>query len=114
MNILEDSITYLVGPIDFAKDQGVGFRKEIREKIQASGLNIRVLDPCKKVSGLPQDVGEEQTRINTFKAEKDWVSLAKMMKKIVRSDLRCIDYSDFIIAYIDRDVHMCGSYHEIV
>ena len=34
---------------------------------------------------------------------------------IIRSaDLRCVDISDFIIAYIDLDIHACGTYEEIV
>ena len=111
-NKLEGSMCYLVGPIDFVEDKGVGFRKEITEALEGKGIVF--LDPTDKLDGLTADVGAEQDVIKDFKDKKDYVGLRKFMKKIVRSDLRCVDYSDFIIAYIDTDIHMCGSYHEIV
>ena len=112
---LNGSVTYLVGSIDYSPDCGVGWRAEVRQKLIAAGLGaIKVIDPCQRTEGLPQDVGEEQSKINQYKAEKNWTALQSLMKPIVRADLRCIDCSDFIIAYIERDIHMCGSYHEIV
>ena len=56
--ILESAICYLIGPIDFADDLGVGFRDEIKTKTEH--LKIRYLDPCKKMAGLSDDVGVEQ------------------------------------------------------
>jgi nucleoside 2-deoxyribosyltransferase len=111
-NILEDSITYLAGPIDCAKDQGTGYRNEIKNKLKK--LRIRCLDPCKKMAGLQEEVGEEQNKIIKYKKAKEFISLQRMMKQIVREDLRMIDYSDFIIAYVDPQVLMCGTVHEIV
>ena len=32
----------------------------------------------------------------------------------MRADLRCVDLSDVLIAYIPKDVLMCGTIHEIV
>lgn len=109
---LKGSMCYLVGPIDFDKTKGVGYRQKIMHELK--DLGIIFLDPTQKLDGLTPDVGVEQDKIQTLKREERWDELRTFMKKIVRSDLRCVDYSDFIIAYIDPDVHMCGSYHEIV
>lgn len=111
-NILKSSIAYLCGPIDYAKDQGISFRNEIKEKTEHIG--IRYLDPCQKMAGLQSEVGEEQSKIHTHKKNKDFPKLRLMMKNIVREDLRMIDYSDFIVAYIDMSIPMFGTVHEIV
>jgi len=109
---LKGSMCYLIGPIDFAEDKGIGFRQQIKDGL--SDLGVVFLDPTAKLDGLTPDVGVEQDKIAQMKEEGRWEDLRSFMKKIVRSDLRCVDYSDFVIAYIDPDVHMCGSYHEIV
>jgi nucleoside 2-deoxyribosyltransferase len=111
-DVLQSSICYLAGAIDFAKDLGVGWRDEIKAKTK--GMGIRYLDPCKKMENLAKDVGEEQRAIDRLKAEGKFEELREMMKKIVRSDLRMIDYSDFMICYIDPQVHSAGTYHELV
>lgn len=112
MGNLESSICYLVGPIDFAADQGIGFREEIKQ--QLSDIGIVFLDPCHKMENLAKDVGEEQNTILKYKRENNFAALRTLMKKIIRADLRMIDYCDFTICYIDIDIHMCGSYHEMI
>ena len=109
---LKGAMCYLVGPIDFDSEKGVGYRQKIKKELK--DLGIIFLDPTAKLDGLTPDVGIEQEKIAQLKEEKKWDELRVFMKKIVRSDLRCVDYCDFIIAYIDPEVHMCGSYHEIV
>ena len=109
---LKGSMCYLVGPIDFDKEKGVGYRQEIMKGLKDFGIIF--LDPTEKLDGLTPDVGVEQEKIAKLKEEGEWDELRTFMKKIVRSDLRCVDYSDFVIMYIDPDVHMCGSYHEMV
>lgn len=111
-NQLKGSMCYLVGPIDFSDDKGVGYRQKIQKELK--DLGIIFLDPTSKMDGLTPDVGIEQEKIAQMKKEERWDELRVFMKKIVRSDLRCVDYCDFVIAYVDPDVHMCGSYHEIV
>jgi len=110
-NKLEYSTVYLAGPIDYAKDHGVKWRTEITEDL--SKMGILVLDPTNKPGGLISETTTEQSKINKYKKEKDWNSLCKFMKDIRRTDLRLVDMSDFIIALIDTDIHMCGTYDEI-
>ena len=104
----------MIGPIDYAKDLGIGFRQQIIKQLTLKGIDIVYLDPTNKLPGLATDVGEQQSTIQALKRRKDLVGLQKLMKKIIRADLRAVDYSDFVIAFIDTSVHMCGSYHEII
>lgn len=112
--ILTNSVCYLAGPIDFDKDLGVSYRQYIKEECKRRGLKIKFLDPTRKITGLSKDVGEEQEQIRKMKASKDWHGLRRMMKRIVKEDLRQVDLSDFIILLVDVKTHMCGSYHEML
>jgi len=108
---LEYSTVYLAGPIDYADDHGIGWRKSITEQLVQMG--ILVLDPTNKPGNLVSETQKEQDLIRKYKKEKDWTSLCKFMKSIRRTDLRLVDMSDFIIALIDTNIHMCGTYDEI-
>ena len=112
--ILDGAVAYLVGPIDHALDDGIGWRVNIKEMFKERGIRLAVLDPTHKFPGLISEVGIEKQRAQMMKDTQDWEGLRKFVKKIVRADLRMVDISDFIIAYIDVDIHACGTYHEIV
>jgi len=121
-NRLSGSIAYLAGPIDRAHDSGIQWRLDIQNYLWS--LNIGVLNPCDK----PMDWGIEsestinerhklkEIAFNRYKKGLDNHNLCcdihEQVKKIVAADLRCIDKCDFVILYIDTDVHMCGSYNE--
>jgi len=111
--VLDKSLAYLIGPIDEAKDQGIGWRRELIKLSQDYGLKIKFLDPTNKLEGLQQEVGTEQDRIIRYRERGRWKDLSNFMKVIVRVDLRQVDFSDFVIAKVDKNIHMCGSYHEI-
>ena len=112
MNILDGSLAYLIGAIDAAKDQGRGWRNDFIDKCKQNGLKIKFLDPTNKISGLKQEVGEEHKRIVDLKNNAKFDELSLFMHIIVRQDHRSVDLSDFVIFYIDIDVHTCGSYFE--
>lgn len=109
--ILEHSLCYLIGPIDRVADQGKGWRKNIKKRLQ--NMKIKFLDPTNKLKGLTKEVGTEQQKIKEYKEKNEWEKLSLMMKNVVRSDLRCVDYADYVIMFIDPDVHMFGSIHEM-
>ncbi|MFA6088620.1 MAG: hypothetical protein WC755_02035 [Candidatus Woesearchaeota archaeon] len=110
-NVLEGSLCYLIGPIDYASDQGKIWRKEITNKCQE--MKIKFLNPTNKVTGLKKEVDEEQIKIKNLKKHKQWDTLSEFVKQIVRSDHRCVDICDFVICYINTKCHMCGSYFEL-
>lgn len=112
-NLLNESLCYLIGAIDNASDLGSGWRKQLIDSCKAFGLNIKFLDPTKKVTGLQSENTEERNLIVKLKREKKWDELRDFMKRIVREDHRSVDLSDFVIVYLDPSVHTCGSYFEL-
>ncbi len=111
---LKDSLCYLIGGIDYCPDAGKSWRKDIIHQCNVvNDLGIKFLDPTNKVEGLTEEVDSEQKYINRLKKLEKWDELKSFMKKVVRSDHKSIDFSDFIVVYIDVDNHMCGSYFEL-
>ena len=121
---LSGSIAYLAGPMDRVEDRGVEWRNDIQQFLW--NMNIGVLNPCDK----PLDWGIENedsrkwrwdsrskaetlyTQGHHHESHKICEAVHESMRDIVGSDFRCVDKADFIILYIDLDVHMCGSYNE--
>ena len=110
-NNLEGMYTYLVGAMDRVPDGGVGWRQRITPALHNMG--VKILNPCNKpVYGV---VENDDTReiINRMKSTGRFEEIRKKYGNIRNADLRCVDKSDFVIAHIDMNVHMCGSYEEI-
>ena len=112
MNRLCGTRAYLAGAMDRVPDGGVVWREKITEVLKPLGVTI--LDPCKK----PIDIGGEDLEDREFRAELkrsgQYEALSKKMKLIRITDLRLVDVSDFLIVYVNTDVHMCGTYEEVV
>jgi len=111
MNRLFGTRVYLAGPMDRVKDGGVQWRNDLTPFLNEQG--VIVLDPCNKPIdvGVEDSSGREQRVI--LKQEEKLEEVAKDMKVIRAVDLRMVDICDFIIAHVDIDVHMCGTYEEI-
>jgi len=108
---LSGTITYLVGSIDDSEDFGVGWRKKITPLLKEMG--IIVLDPTNKPTN---DFFEDKNSVKYFKKLKQDGKFEQLRKegRIIRNfDLRCCDKADFIIAYLDFDKKITGSYEEI-
>jgi len=112
--LLEGYICYLAGPIDEAKDDGVGWRKDFKELVHKKKASLLFLDPTVKFKGLTSEVGKEKENQQLLREQGDWKGLRKMFRKIVRADLRMVDIADILIAKVDKNIHMCGTYNEIV
>jgi hypothetical protein len=108
---LTGDIVYLSGPMECVSDFGVGWRQEITPKLHARGIGV--IDPCNK----PSDYADESPGI--IKGMKDARQngnhelVRELMKPMVGIDLRSVHKSDFLIVYVDKDVHMCGTYWEV-
>lgn len=113
-NVLDEALTYLAGPIDYALDDGIGWREKIKEGAKARNINLSILDPTKKFGNLKSESKEEKQLHFSLKEREQYDELTKYMKQIVRQDLRQIDFCDFLIARIDTSIHACGTYHEII
>jgi len=113
MDILKNSICYLIGAIDDVDDCGKTWRLDIIQKCHDNNLHIKFLDPTHKVTGLQKEVDEEYQKIVDYKTKKQYNQLSSFMRRIVREDHRGIDLSDFVIMYIDPNAKLCGSYFEL-
>ena len=109
---LNNHRVYLAGPIDHVADDGTGWRKSITTYLEKMGLTI--LDPTDKPTTPCKwnEVGEKE-HIQKLVDLKRWDELNQMAKEIVLVDLRMVEVSDFMICYVDKDVHLCGTYDEL-
>lgn len=110
MNILNKSVTYLIGSIQNDPNLGCSWRQRFVELV--SPIGIKCLDPTNKPAGLVSEVKEEQEFINSLKKEQRWHDLRDYMKKIWRADLRFCDLCDFAVWYVDPKIPTWGSTHE--
>ena len=111
-NNLKGMRTYLVGAMDRVPDGGVTWREKITPFLQ--DMNIQVLNPCNKpIQSVKEDM-ETRYWIEYYKETEQYDKIRRVYGNIRNADLRCVDVSDFIVCHLDINVHMCGSYEEIV
>lgn len=114
MNRLFYNRCYLSGPIDNAKDFGVGWRNEVTKELE--DLDLIFLDPCHKPmldECACEDLENHAHRLS-MKKRGDFESVSKMMRTIRCIDLRLADLCDFAIVHLDMDVYSTGTHEEIV
>ena len=113
MNRLFYNRVYLSGPIDNAKDFGVGWRQMVQEKL--SDLDLIFLDPCKKPlqPGFAcEDLENHQRRLE-LKQQGDFETVAREMRLIRCIDLRLADLCDWAIVHLDLNVYSTGTHEEV-
>lgn len=113
-NRLKGLRVYLAGPIDHAQDDGVGWRDMMKPFLRNKGM--LTLDPCDKPINYASygEVGEEKTKMMELKKLGRFYELSEQMKAICHVDLRMTDVADCVIVYINPDIPMCGTIHELV
>ena len=113
MGELDGKRCVLSGGIDRVIDNGVGWRKYIKEECKKKQINIVFFDPCDKPNDLGSEVGVEKTKVRELIDNDKWIEARKYVKTFRHYDLRAIDWSDFVIVKIDITSHLCGTYDEI-
>ena len=103
---------YLSGPIDRVDDDGVGWRKQLREKCKKAKLPLKFFDPTDKPKGLGSEVGDEKKRIQRLMKQGKWEQAQSEVKIFRRYDLRMVDHSHLYIVYINLNVYTCGTWDE--
>jgi hypothetical protein len=111
LSALKGYTTYLVGPMDRVVDGGRDWRKEISSRLW--DLKINVIDPCDKPIQFGPENPETRTELKKLLDMGKYDEYAARIKEIALIDLGFCDMSDFLIAKVDIDVHMCGTYEEI-
>ena len=109
---------YLAGPIDFCPDKGASYREKLHGMLLEIGLEKdMILDPTKKPIGHMskyKDFDTEQEFFDALVQHKRWDEYEEYIKAIMHIDLRFVDKSDVIIATVNPDIPMCGTWHEVV
>jgi len=114
MNRLKGMRIYLAGPIDHAKDDGVGWRNNLKKYLKKRG--VHPLDPCDKPISYASygEIGSEKEKMMELKKMGRWFELSEQMKAIAHVDLRMTDVSDCVIVYLNTQVPMFGTIHELI
>jgi len=105
---------YLSGPIESVKDSGVSWRRIFSKMIKKEKITIQIIDPTNKKGKIAFEIGNEREKIQQLKLQNKFSEVKSIMKKIRRWDLRAVDKSDLIVAYIDKNIPSCGTWDEIV
>jgi hypothetical protein len=109
--LLAGTRVYLCGAMDRVPDGGVEWRKRLTPRLKE--LGVVLFDPTNKP--FYDGKGDESDR----KQREEWVKngeydkIREFVKEFRGGDLRMVNNCDFVIIYIDVNVHMCGSYEEI-
>ena len=126
-NLLRNARVYLSGPMDFVAAREVekkfGWRNRVSEFLQ--GFGVTVFDPWFKpeIEGVKEYGREDET---TAKVRAQWsfdpsekganarANCADHFWPALHMDLRMVDTSDFIVAYVPTNVYSVGTPHEII
>jgi hypothetical protein len=126
-NLLRDARVYLSGPMDFVAsreaEKKFGWRNRVGEFLQE--LGVTVFDPWFKpeIHGIKEYGREDETtaRVRTqwsFDPSEDGAkaraSCADHFWPALHLDLRMVDTSDFVVAYVPTNVYSVGTPHEII
>lgn len=111
--LLDGACCYLSGPMEYAADHGVEWRRHFIEQTWQAGLNIDFIDPTNKPGGDELKIGENKGLQQDMQSTGRFLELRDYVARYRRFDLRFVDYSDFLVTVVDPKVHMCGTYDEI-
>lgn len=110
MKLLNKTKTYLIGGIQY--EDGRVWRSDVSAWL--NDLGVTVLNPYDSpFLFAPSEAPNEHEILKAKLKAGIFKDVCDHMKQIVRFDLACVDRSDFILAYINPNVHSCGSYHEL-
>lgn len=105
MGYLKGTISYLAGPIEYDVDHD--WRTDPKKVlIEEFGINLHDpnADDKQKMTSPMQDALDRE----------DYETVRSIAKKFVKKDLKVVEKSDFIVAYIPKKVPTVGTVHEIV
>jgi hypothetical protein len=105
---------YLAGPIDHAEDDGVGWRTEAEKWFEKK--KVYVFNPCNKPISYQKykEIDEEKEKMMALKTTGRFYELSQRMREIVHVDLRMVDISDFVVVYLNPEIAMFGTIHELI
>jgi len=112
MNYLKNKTVYLAGSIHHNdEDSGVTWRENITPKLQNFGLNV--IDPCKKTINGVGEINEDKEHLKKLILDGNFAEVKRIFFPILKSDLRCVDLSHFIIVNYRPTIRHIGTVHEL-
>jgi hypothetical protein len=110
MGLLDGAWGYLSGPMEYARDNGVEWRRKFTKLVYESGLDIALIDPTDKPIGPKEDKAyqTELQKAGKFRELQQYVSNYR------RLDLRFTDSCDFLIVAIDPEIPQWGTSNEML
>lgn len=108
---LRGTRAYVCGAMDRVQDGGVVWRQHLTPCLNRMG--IVVMNPCEKPYVGAVESHQDRTKRKSLKKAGRLEECGKHMKDVCDMDLHMVNVSDFLVASIDLDVHLCGSYEEI-
>jgi hypothetical protein len=113
MQYLKNKTVYLAGSIHHNdEDSGVTWREQLTPKLECFDLNV--IDPCKKTLNGVGEIGNDKSLLKALIKNKDFKTVKELFFPILKSDLRCVDLSHFIIVNYRPSIRHVGTIHEIV
>ena len=112
MGRLANDIAYMAGPIEALQDRGTQWRKKVAETLM-NRYNVGIIDPCDKPSDYCHEDPETIARVTKLRESGQFDEYVEWAKPMVGIDYRSVHKADFLVLYIDKDIHMCGSYVEM-
>jgi nucleoside 2-deoxyribosyltransferase len=110
---LEGATIYMSGPMEYAHDAGVEWRRKFSRLVIESGLKIHLIDPTNKPGEDPQKIAEEKSHQQQLQKDGKFEELRQFVKSYRRKDLRYVDISDAVVAVINPEICQCGTLNEV-
>lgn len=105
---------YLAGPITYVDDDGVTWRRQVKEEVINRKIPIEFFDPTDKPKGLGSEIGFEKNKAVEWKRNGEFDKLSRHVKDYRRLDLRMVDNSQFLVIKINLDIYTLGSHDELI
>jgi hypothetical protein len=114
MGYLKDKAVYLAGSIHHnEEDSGVTWRENLTPTLQ-NEFGLVVHDPCKMTINNVGEVGDDKKMLKELIKQGDFNKVREVFFPILKSDLRRVDISHFIIVNYRPSIRHIGTIHEIV
>lgn len=107
MNPLRGSRCYLSGPIEFEDGMEKNWREEPKQVLRTK-FGIDVFDP------YADPKQQWAPALREARDRKDFETMARIARDFVKKDLKKVDRSDFLVAYLPKGLATTGTHHEII
>jgi nucleoside 2-deoxyribosyltransferase len=112
INHLKGARAYLAGNIEYTSDSK-DWREYVKKHLNKRG--IKVLSPLDNnfIEYVKEDEHSKEYLLNKRKLG-DYEDVSAHMRKVVRSDLRRVDFADFVIFRLEVNKPTFGTLHELI